>query len=113
MAADTYAELFQLFYIAILALMAIMLYASVRMYRTTATTRRQARRAQRLAEDVRREWESFNRNQSEQVRHHMQTLEERAGELGEAGGKRMADLEAKLAALQKQLDELQGAPPKA
>ena len=69
--------------------------------------RHSSTRAERLAEDMRREWDSFNRNQSERIRQEFQAFEERAGKLEENTERRIRDFEELVTRTREELRSLE------
>jgi hypothetical protein len=73
--------------------LAVSAFIAVRMYQTLGAVRRESSRAQSLGENIKHEWDSFNRNQSEQFRQRLQEFEDIARRLEESTERRVLAVE--------------------
>jgi len=81
------------FHIGVVGALVFALFVILYLLRRVNGMRHSSMRAERLVEDMRREWDSFNRNQSERIRQEFQAFEERAGKLEESTERRIRDFE--------------------
>lgn len=95
------------FHIGVVGALVFALFVIFYLLRRVNGMRHSGSRAERLAEDMRREWDSFNRNQSERIRQEFQAFEERAGKLEESTERRIRDFEELVTRTREELRSLE------
>ena len=83
------------------------LYTAIRMYQTVGRMRRDTARAERLADDVKHEWDSFNRNQTELLRRRFEELEQLAKRVEEDTDRRVRNFEELVTRTREELQTLE------
>jgi hypothetical protein len=79
--------------VCVIASIALSAYLAIRMFRTLGSIRKESARAQSLVENLKHEWDSFNRNQSEQLRQRFQDFEDLARRLEDGTERRVTGVE--------------------
>jgi len=80
-------------FVAVFLSLFLNVFMAVRLYQTLGHIRRDSARAARIAEELRHEWDSFNRNQIEFTRRRFAEVEELAQRLEENTERRVRNLE--------------------